>query len=231
MFPRFCRSSRRISPNGGSGRFAIGKTSPPRRPLAALGGAAPDTPCSRLLLTREFDRILEGLSPVLKKNLRRYHAKSAALGDLRFEVTSIADPDLLTALVDLHAARWRRRGEAGTIEANGAHAFVREVSAALARRDMLRIFSLRAGSRIVAAILGLRNATTVFGYLTAFDPDFRQYEIGLGLLTRSLRHTHEAAYQWWDFLRGKESYKSDWGAQPVAKCRLVMVRGAHAGAG
>jgi hypothetical protein len=39
-----------------------------------------------------------------------------------------------------------------------------------------------------------------------------------------LEDAHRHGYRYWDFLRGEEPYKFDWGAQTIAKCRLILER-------
>ena len=193
-------------------------------PLCALGGSREDTPGSRIGLSGSFEDFLAKRPKDLRRNLRRYREKAQALGTIRFTIDREARSDLLSALIDLHAARWRAAGQDGTIEANRAGGFLREVAGLLSRGDGLRIFTLWLGERVAAIILALRNTTTVFSYLSAFDPQYEIFGFGRELLARAIRYAHEQGYQYWDFLRGDEPYKFSWGAEPVPKRRLIMSR-------
>jgi CelD/BcsL family acetyltransferase involved in cellulose biosynthesis len=193
-------------------------------PLGALGTATDDTPCFELTFTQPWEAFIESRPKHLKRNLRQCREKAAAAGELEFFVSGEADRELLTSLIDLHGARWRRSGQRGTIESNHSAAFIRDVAAVLASRNMLRIFSLRLNGRIVAIVLALRNNSTLFSYLTAYDPTYKQYGFGHELLARALRWAHDHGYRSWNFLRGDESYKLDWGADRIPKCRLVLAR-------
>ncbi len=62
-------------------------------------------------------------------------------------------------------------GETGMIVANGSEAFLQEASAAFARNGQLQIFSLQFDRQLVAVILAFCDQTTVYGYLSAFDPE------------------------------------------------------------
>ena len=93
----------------------------------------------------------------------------------------------------------------------------------LAERDLLRIFSLRLDSQVVAVILGMRAEDTIFSYLTAFHPAYGKYGFGHHLLCRAIQYAHEQGCRW-NFLRGEEQYKLDWGARRIPKRRVLIAR-------
>jgi len=74
----------------------------------------------------------------------------------------------------------------------------------------------------VAVVLALRNRTTLYSYLSAFDPDYEQLGFGRELLGQAIRYAHEHGYRTWNFMRGDEPYKYSWGARPIPKCRLIL---------
>jgi CelD/BcsL family acetyltransferase involved in cellulose biosynthesis len=193
-------------------------------PLAALGESREDTSCSELATGPHWDSFLEGRPRYLKRNLRRAFEAGNRMGGLRFAVDRDADPDLLECLIEQHGARWRAAaGESGTIAANRSEAFLREVAGRLAERDLLRIFSLRLDSQVVAVILGMRAENTIFSYLTAFHPAYGKYGFGHHLLCRAIQYAHEQGCRW-NFLRGEEQYKLDWGARRIPKRRVLIAR-------
>jgi CelD/BcsL family acetyltransferase involved in cellulose biosynthesis len=193
-------------------------------PLRGLGLAREDTPCSRIRLAASFDQFLAARPKDLRRNLRRCQLKARGLGDLRFDVSRTADPELLTALIDLHRERWQMTGESGMIEANRAAGFLRAAAEALADSGMLRIFTLWLNQRIASIILAFPNGTTIFAYLSGFDPYFERLELGHELVAQALRYAHSQQYCWWDFLRGEEQYKLDWGAERIPKSRVIIDR-------
>jgi hypothetical protein len=64
----------------------------------------------------------------------------------------------------------------------------------------------------------------MFGYLIAFDPFFDRLELRHELVAQALRFAYSRHYAWWDFLRGEERYKFDWGAERIAKSRVIIER-------
>jgi CelD/BcsL family acetyltransferase involved in cellulose biosynthesis len=192
-------------------------------PLAALGTATHDTPCSVIPIDQSFDTYFAALPSVMRRNLRRDKRKSEAAGAISFDVANRATPELLDALVDLHSARWEMDGQAGMIAANRAEPFMRDIAERFGRAGSLRIFTLRFNGSIAAIILAFCDGRTIYSYLGGFDPEHQDYSFGRELLAQSLRYAHEHGYRRWDFLRGQEAYKFEWGAQALAKCR-VMIR-------
>ncbi len=89
---------------------------------------------------------------------------------------------------------------------------------------MLRLFSLRYREKVAALIFGVCYADTIYGYLTAFDPEYEALGFGRTLLFEALRYAFENGFAAWDFLRGDEPYKFWWGAQLIPKCRFIVRR-------
>lgn len=193
-------------------------------PLEALGEVSYDTPCTQIRFGESFENFLNGRPKDLKRNLRRYREKAEALGEVRFAVTREAAPELLDALIALHAARWQRSGQAGTIESNHAAEFLRAAAEIFARRDWLRIFSVQFKARIAAIVVAFRNQSTIFSYLSAYDPEYEKFGFGRELLLQALQYAHREGYTCWNFLRGEEPYKFSWGAERIPKRRVVVER-------
>ncbi len=92
------------------------------------------------------------------------------------------------------------------------------------RKKALRFFTLHFEERTVALIVAFPYGKTMFGYLSAFDPEYEALGFGRTLLFESLRYCYENGYEAWNFLRGDEPYKFWWGAQTIPKCRVRIVR-------
>jgi CelD/BcsL family acetyltransferase involved in cellulose biosynthesis len=191
-------------------------------PLRSLGTVLRDTPCSEILIEQPFEAFLAARPNDLRRNLRRYKKKAEAIACVRFEAAESANTDLMDALVRLHGARWAKVGEAGMIQVNRSDGFLRDIAERFGARGSLRIFSLHFADRIVAIVLAFCDETTIYGYLSAFDPEHEDLGFGRELLAQSLRYAHEHGYRRWNFLRGEEPYKFSWGAQALAKCRVVI---------
>jgi CelD/BcsL family acetyltransferase involved in cellulose biosynthesis len=200
-------------------------------PLRGLGSEgrfeltfSSDIPCSEIRLEGSFDTFQNARSKDLKRNLRRYRNKAEAMGNVQFEAVRTARPELINALIDLHDGKWQQRGEPGMIQANGSAEFLCDVAREFACGDMLRLFSLRFQDRIAAVILAISYESTMFGYLSAFDPQHEALGLGRTLLLEAIRYCYENGYKAWNFLRGDEPYKFWWGAQIIPKTRVRLIR-------
>ncbi|MFL6352437.1 MAG: GNAT family N-acetyltransferase [Bryobacteraceae bacterium] len=184
----------------------------------------PDVPCSEIRLEGTFDEFQNARPKDLKRNLRRYRNKAEALGNLQFEVVKEARPEFMKALIGLHDAKWQSRGEPGMVQANRSAEFLCDVARRFARENMLRIFGLYFEGKVVALILAFPYESTMFGYLSAFDPEHEALGLGRTLLLEAIHYCYQNGYQAWNFLRGDEPYKFWWGAQIIPKCRVRLIR-------
>ena len=184
----------------------------------------PETECSAIRLSADFDEYWQARSYDLKRNLRRYRARAETEVKLELAVTDKADETLIDTLIALHAKRWRKHGQPGMVEANASADFLRDAAPRLAGRGMLRLFSLRASSEVIAVIFAMPRGRSIFAYLTGFSPDWDKFGIGRILLYEALRYSSAQGYERWDFLRGNENYKSSWGAEKIARSRIVVTR-------
>lgn len=193
-------------------------------PLQHLSGllveVQDDTPCSAIPLTGTFEDYWSCRSSDLRRNIKRYARRAEAESPLLFAVEQTPAPASVEALIRLHGARWQRQGEAGTIESNNSAGFLRDIS----HLPSCRIFTLHWKNEIVAITAGFLRGDRVYSYLSAFDPQYEILGFGRYLLYRSLQWARDQGFQYWDFLRGEESYKASWGAQVLPKRRLLITR-------
>ncbi|MDQ2842606.1 MAG: GNAT family N-acetyltransferase [Acidobacteriota bacterium] len=185
----------------------------------------PDLPCSEILVDRCFSEFWAGRPAGLRRNVRRYSDKARQIAMPEFRVSPSYDEECLESLIRLHSARWREQGELGTIAANGSATFLRDVTKEFARQNSLLFFSLRLEGEIAAVILSFPYRNVLFSYLSAFDPEYSALGLGRILLYEAVRYTFEQNYSAWNFLRGSEPYKFDWGAREIPKSRLLITRG------
>ncbi|MBV9081853.1 MAG: GNAT family N-acetyltransferase [Acidobacteriaceae bacterium] len=183
-----------------------------------------DTPCTRIPLTGCFDEFWRSRSPDLRRNVRRYSQRARASGQVRFEVCEHPSPDLMNELIRLHTARWQKQGEPGMIAANRSEAFLRSITHDFAARGLIRFFSMHYNDSPAAVILAFAQRNKMFGYMSAFDPEYEDLGFGRSLLYEAIRYSFCHGYKAWDFLRGDERYKTWWGAEPIPKCRVIIPR-------
>ncbi len=189
-------------------------------------GVEPETECTETQIAGNFEHWWEQRPHGLRRNVRRYLEKARSIAEPEFCISSKAEPEIVNALISLHAVRWERHGRPGMIVANKSGPFLREAFDRFACAGMLSLFALRFQGKIVAVICSFPYRNRLFSYLSAFDPEYEIYGFGRLLLYYSMRYAFEEHYIGWNFLRGSEPYKFDWGARSIAKCRVIITRSA-----
>jgi CelD/BcsL family acetyltransferase involved in cellulose biosynthesis len=181
-----------------------------------------DQPCVVLALS-EWAHGADPLPARIRMDLRRRHRRAEELGPVRLELAGPQDVvPALEAVFDLHAARWRARGERGIFDRSDVTAFHREVAERFARRHWLRLHRFHVGDRLAAANYGFCVRRRAYSYVGGFDPDFAKLGAGGLMLHRIIRAAADEGAREFDLLRGEEGYKLRWGGQPRRQYRLTL---------
>jgi len=167
-------------------------------------------PCPVLPLPADFESLT---STHFRKKLRYYRRSLEKLGEVRIETpTPETLDDLLTALFDLHAARWQRRDLPGLLADGASQQFHREVARGMLNAGMLRMYATRCNDRLVAVFYGYAFHDTVYYYLSGYDPGLEKLSIGTIIVAHAIEQAIHDGAKNFDFLRGAEEYKYAWGA-------------------
>lgn len=169
------------------------------------------------------------LLPQLTKTQRRKvvhdRHRAEALGGV---ATASAEPheidEALTALFDLHAARWRLEGEAGVLADPRVQAFHRAAAPALAEAGLLRLTVVRHEGRIVSVLLAFADARRGYSYAIGSDFSVPKQSFGTLAFAYLIERCVEQGCAEFHFLRGEEPYKYGWGAAPMTTQRLIIGR-------
>jgi CelD/BcsL family acetyltransferase involved in cellulose biosynthesis len=129
----------------------------------------------------------------------------------------------------LHAARWEGDGGSQGIKGSGVESFHRDATQLLAERGRLRLYTMKVGGRAVASVYAILHRDTFLYFQSGYDPEWRSKSVGLVLVGETFRDALEGGMREYDFLRGTESYKSDWTTQQRHTVALRVH--AHTGAG
>jgi CelD/BcsL family acetyltransferase involved in cellulose biosynthesis len=148
-----------------------------------------------------------------QKKLRYYRRQLERIGDVRIETpTAETLDDLLTALFDLHAARWKRRDLPGLLADDATQQFHRDAARRMLDAGLLRMYATRINDRIAAVFYGFALSGSVYYYLSGYDPDLEKLSIGTILVAHAVEQAVRDGATTFDFLRGAEEYKYAWGA-------------------
>jgi CelD/BcsL family acetyltransferase involved in cellulose biosynthesis len=161
--------------------------------------------------------------PKLCRSLERQRRKLERDLGAVFDVCPEAEiPVTLERLFTLHQQRWRARGLPGAFAEPRVRRFHRAVAPMLHRRDELRLYRLRVRDQIAAVFYCLRDRESVYYYLSGFDASLARYSPGRLVLMQAIADAIEGGARRFDFLRGDERYKYDFGAEDRATVRIVL---------
>ncbi|MDB5467045.1 MAG: hypothetical protein JWQ46_1807 [Phenylobacterium sp.] len=183
----------------------------------------PDEPCRVLQLPDRAEAVIDALPAKLRQNLRNRARRAAQAGAVAFESADAAGLDpAVDALLHLHRRRWRAKGEDGVLTDAAVEAFHRDAAPGLLRQRLLRLNLMRLDGRVIAAQYLLVRGETACSYINGFDPHYAALAPGALLLRFSVEQSVREGACAFDFLRGREAYKAEWGAveQPQFRRRI-----------
>jgi len=170
-------------------------------------------PCPVLPIEGAEEELQNLVSTHFRKKIRYYRRSLQKMGEVRVETATAETLDgLLTALFELHGARWQRRDLPGLLADPNTRQFHRDVAPRMLRAGMLRMYAIRCDERIVAVFYGFALHGTVYYYLSGYDPDLEKLSIGNILVAHAIEQAVRDGATTFDFLRGAEEYKYSWGA-------------------
>jgi CelD/BcsL family acetyltransferase involved in cellulose biosynthesis len=186
--------------------------------LAAAVGlqarAAVEERCPVLALPASWDALLASLSGKhrheLSRKLRRFE-REAPDGHVTWESTPTGIEARLDDFLALH--RRSREGKAKFMDAR-MERFFRRAIPALAARGGARLAFLDLPEGPIASFVTLEWDDTVGLYNSGFHPDRALLSPGLVLLAHVIRDAIERGRRTFDFLRGEERYKFEFGPVP-----------------
>lgn len=214
---------------------AVPGASPTVTAMPALAGSAGleakvavEDRCPVLDLPATWEAYLAGLSGKhrheLTRKMRRLEREAPGATP-----SCAATPDAIAARLDdfLELHRRSRVGKARFMDAR-MEAFFRRAVARLAERAMARLWLLDATGGPLAAFITIEWNGTVGLYNSGFDPARAQLSPGLVLLAHLVRDAIERGQRRFDFLRGEERYKYEFGPTAEDVCQVVIAEGGAA---
>ncbi len=181
-------------------------------------------PVVTLAAGMDFEGYLGTLGKKERHEVRRKLRRAEAAGAVRLERS--ADPvGDLDAFVALHQGRWGAEGlfPPTTGGAQG-RAFFRRLFELLGGDGTIQLHFLAVGGRRIAAGVWFEDADAWYLYNAGIDPEARELSPGILLSATAIEAAIRARRKRFDFLRGDEPYKYEWGAVDEPIQRLLVVR-------
>ena len=174
----------------------------------------------------DFETYLGGLGKTQRHEIRRKVRRAEAAGEVRL-VDSTDPVGDLEAFVDLHQRRW---GDDGLFPATPggeqSRVFFRRLLELGLPEGLVHLSFVTVAGRRIAAGLSLDDATTAYFYNAGLDPAARDLSPGILLSSLALRDAIASGRRRFDYLRGDEPYKYEWGAvdEPIQRLLVVRIR-------
>ncbi len=171
-----------------------------------------------------FDDFLATLGKKERHEVRRKIRRAEAVGPVDFR-PSDQPLDDLDAFVDLHQRRW---GEDGLFRTGRggeqSRTFFRRLFELFPAAGPLRMGTLEVAGKQIAIGIWFDDGETISFYNAGTDPEARSLSPGVLLVAGLVRHALELGRSRFDFLRGDEGYKYEWGARDEPIRRLLVER-------
>lgn len=170
---------------------------------------------------------LDGAWPdAMRKALGYARRRAARSGSVEY---TLADGATVLRALDeleaLHGMRWARRGEPGVLGEPGVMAWHREAAPGLLAMGVLRLLTLRLAGRLAASLYCIADPArrTWYDYIGGFDPQLAAASPGHLLVGHAIELAQAEGATGFDFLRGREAYKYQWGAvdRPMHLLRIA----------
>jgi CelD/BcsL family acetyltransferase involved in cellulose biosynthesis len=185
-------------------------------PLASLGQRSISSAWKGALMAHGDDLIASLMSSESRKKLRHKQKRLAEFGEISYrEVIDQAEAGVvLSAFLAQKAERFRTLGLADPFSDASAKAFLNALTTQTSADDKpaLRLFAMKAGSRILSVFGGMSHAGRFTGMFTSFDPDpvVSKFSPGDLLLMNLVMQMCKEGLHTFDLGTGDAGYKGDY---------------------
>jgi CelD/BcsL family acetyltransferase involved in cellulose biosynthesis len=172
----------------------------------------------------DFEALLGTLDKKERHEVRRKLRRAESAGEV--SLVRSADPVAdLDAFVDLHQKRWGAEGLfPATAGGDQSRTFFRRLFELLGRDGTFQLHFLTVDGRRIAAGVWFEDADAWYLYNAGVDPEARELSPGVLMSATAIRAAIAAGRRRFDYLRGDEPYKYEWGALDEPIQRLLVVR-------
>lgn len=185
-------------------------------------------PVATLPAGGSWDDYLATLGKHARHEIRRKIRRAEAAGPVGFTLAPL-DAASVERFIDLHQARWGADGlfpetEGGARSRRFLHRLT-ELEAAEGDAARFQLGLVHVGDRLIFASAGFADGETCYFYNAGMDPAARDLSPGVTGAAAYLRDRMAAGCTRFDFLRGDEPYKYEWGAvdEPVERILILRV--------
>jgi CelD/BcsL family acetyltransferase involved in cellulose biosynthesis len=175
-----------------------------------------------------WESYLASLGSSHRANVRRRSRAVARAFDVRFELVARAADrrDVLSALAAFHDRRWSGDRRSTTFATPGLHAFHQDATQRALDAGYLRLYGLRLDGQLAGAMYAIAYDHRFYFYQHGVDQRYREYSLGLFLMSLTIRAAIEEGAVEFDLLYGVEPYKRLWTAdtRPLGRLDVFPAR-------
>lgn len=175
----------------------------------------------------DWDEYLATLGKKDRHEIRRKWRRAEEAGDISVAVGPPSSADL-AEFIDLHQARFGDDGLFPPTEGGDrSRAFIArlaELDAAESDGGLFRLARVQVGERLIFAALSFEDGDSCLLYNAGMDPAASSLSPGVVGVAAYLRDRLASGKRRFDFLRGDEPYKYEWGARDEIIERLLVER-------
>jgi CelD/BcsL family acetyltransferase involved in cellulose biosynthesis len=190
-------------------------------------------PVVRIPSDADFEGYLSTLDKKSRHEIRRKLRRAESAGEIRL-TRSTTPLDELEDVIGLHQKRWGPDGLfPPTPGGDASRVFIRRWFEESGPEGPVALLFLTVGERRIAAGIHVDGGDALMFYNAGIDPDARDLSPGVVLAAECLRIAIELGKTRFDFLRGNEPYKYEWGAvdEPIQRLLVRRDAGRSGGAG
>ena len=172
--------------------------------------------CPYVSLPSSFDGYLKQLSSNFRYNVRRKVKKLIQKTGVRFELwENLAEANqVVEDIFELHARRAKQKGLNTKFKRSLRLAFHQDVVRELVPKGYVKIFHLiTSQNEKIAGMYCFDYNHTLAYFQAGFDPQWANFSPGLVMLAKTIEYAINQGYQIFDFMRGGEAYKKNWGTK------------------
>lgn len=186
------------------------------------GKVEPLQVCPVIILPESWDRYLETLDKKQRHEIRR-KLRRAEEGEEKMNLRLASGANLPDAVEDFLRLMAYDPRKAAFLTPVMRDQF-RELAAAAQDAGMLQLAFLEVNGRLAAGFFNFDYRDRIWVYNSGMDPEFSSLSPGWVLLALILRQSIAQGKREFDFLRGNESYKFQWGGIGERISRLIVDR-------
>ncbi|MCS7264701.1 MAG: GNAT family N-acetyltransferase [Armatimonadetes bacterium] len=169
--------------------------------------------CHRISFDNHFASWREQVSQSLREQLKRRERQILRNFSVQFSLAQSSEEveKVMSQLFALHRLRWGQLGQTGVFIFPKVRQFHIEFAKKALSRGWLKLHRLDLDGSIAAAYYAFKLGDYSGFYSCGFNPKFTRYSVGKVLLAKVIDDAQKEGAKVFDFMRGDENYKSEFG--------------------